>query len=124
MEHYDLDGTTIRTEIKRNECQLVRKVYLPCKIINHVRILDHHKIKPATSSFSACCDSKLLSYLLHLVSKVLIKVKNNIILYFKVIPQYCIAHPLAHAHEQNGGFFLYALARERDISSFSRKQAW
>lgn len=38
-----------------------------------MRVLDHHKIKPATSSLSACRHSKLLSYLLHLLSKFLNK---------------------------------------------------
>ena len=47
--------------------------FLPCKIIDHVRVLDHHKIKPATSSLSACRHSKLLPYLLYLLSKLLNK---------------------------------------------------
>ena len=38
-----------------------------------MRVLDHHKIKPATSSLSACRHSKLLPYLLHLLSKFLNK---------------------------------------------------
>lgn len=44
---------------------------VPCKIVNHVRILNHHKIKPATSPFPASRNSKFLSYLLHLFSKFL-----------------------------------------------------
>ena len=50
---------------------------------------------------------------------------------FKVIPLSCIAHPycarflapLARAHEQNGGFLLCNLVRERNKSSISRKRA-
>ena len=51
---------------------------------------------------------------------------------FKVIPQYCTAHPLlriiSHAINaralENGGFFFTARPRHRSKSSFLRKRVW